>query len=36
VWLPGSTKAVELAMEKLVVPELDHAIRLLNRLKTGA
>lgn len=36
VWLPGSTKAVDLAMEKLVVPELDHAIRLLNRLKTGA
>jgi molybdenum cofactor biosynthesis protein B len=36
VWLPGSTKAVDLAMEKLVVPELDHAIRLLNRVQTGA
>ena len=36
VWLPGSTKAVELAMVKLVVPELDHALRLLNRPMTGA
>jgi len=36
VWLPGSTKAVELAMEKLVVPELDHALRLLNRTMRGA
>jgi molybdenum cofactor biosynthesis protein B len=36
LWLPGSTKAVELAMEKLIVPELDHALRLLNRPMTGA
>ena len=36
VWLPGSTKAVELAMEKLVVPELDHALRLLDRSMRGA
>jgi molybdenum cofactor biosynthesis protein B len=36
VWLPGSTKAVELAMEKLIVPELDHALRLLNRPMRGA
>ena len=36
VWLPGSTKAVELAVAKLVGPELGHALRLLDRLKTGA
>jgi molybdenum cofactor biosynthesis protein B len=36
LWLPGSTKAVELAMEKLVVPELDHALHLLNRPSRGA
>ncbi len=29
--LPGSTKAVELAMEKLLVPELGHVLRELRR-----
>ncbi len=32
VWLPGSTRAVELAMARLVVPELSHALRLLGLL----
>ncbi|MFQ5490816.1 MAG: molybdenum cofactor biosynthesis protein B [Phycisphaerae bacterium] len=27
--LPGSTKAVELAMEKLILPELGHIVQLL-------
>lgn len=36
VWLPGSTGAVELAISKLVGPELQHAIRLLNRPERGA
>jgi len=36
VWLPGSTGAVELAISKLVGPELKHAIRLLNRPEGGA
>jgi molybdenum cofactor biosynthesis protein B len=31
VWLPGSTRAVDLAMKELVVPELSHALRLLGR-----
>jgi molybdenum cofactor biosynthesis protein B len=36
VWLPGSTRAVELAVVKLLGPELAHAIRLLNRPQPGA
>jgi molybdenum cofactor biosynthesis protein B len=32
VWLPGSTRAVELAIARLVGPELGHALRLLGRL----
>ena len=32
VWLPGSTRAVELAVRRLIAPELDHALRLLGRL----
>ncbi|MBD1852386.1 MogA/MoaB family molybdenum cofactor biosynthesis protein [Leptolyngbya sp. GB1-A1] len=28
--LPGSTNAVKLAMEKLILPELGHLVRLLN------
>jgi molybdenum cofactor biosynthesis protein B len=31
VWLPGSTRAVTLAMRRLIVPELAHALRLLDR-----
>ena len=31
VWLPGSTRAVDLAIAKLVGPELGHALRLLAR-----
>ena len=29
--LPGSTKAVQLALEKLIVPELPHIVRELRR-----
>ena len=36
IWLPGSTGAVELAISKLVGPELSHVIRLLNRPEGGA
>ena len=36
VWLPGSTRAVELAISKLAGPELAHAIRLLGRPEPGA
>ena len=32
VWLPGSTRAVELAARRLIVPELAHVLRLLGRL----
>ena len=32
VWLPGSTRAVELGVRLLIAPELDHALRLLGRL----
>jgi molybdenum cofactor biosynthesis protein B len=32
VWLPGSTRAVELAVRRLIAPELDHALRVLGRL----
>ena len=32
VWLPGSTRAVELAVRRLIVPELDHVLRVLGRL----
>jgi molybdenum cofactor biosynthesis protein B len=33
--LPGSTRAVELAMRTLVLPELGHVVRLLGRLERG-
>lgn len=36
VWLPGSTRAVALAVSKLAGPELAHAIRLLGRPEPGA
>jgi molybdenum cofactor biosynthesis protein B len=29
--LPGSEKAVRLAMEKLILPELGHVVRELKR-----
>ena len=32
VALPGSTRAVELALKELVIPELGHVVRLLGRL----
>jgi molybdenum cofactor biosynthesis protein B len=32
VALPGSTRAVELALVELVIPELGHVVRLLGRL----
>lgn len=32
--LPGSTNAVKLAMEKLILPELGHLVRLLRPQKT--
>jgi len=32
IWLPGSTRAVELAMDKLIGPQLTHALALLKRL----
>jgi molybdopterin biosynthesis enzyme MoaB len=31
VMLPGSPRAVELALKELLIPELDHAVRLLGR-----
>jgi molybdenum cofactor biosynthesis protein B len=31
VLLPGSTRAVELALERLLIPELGHVVRLLER-----
>jgi len=31
VWLPGSPAAVTLAVERLLIPELGHAVRLLGR-----
>ncbi len=36
VLLPGSTPAVELALERLLLPELPHALRLLGRFQPGA
>ncbi|MFI5372626.1 MAG: molybdenum cofactor biosynthesis protein B [Candidatus Eisenbacteria bacterium] len=36
VALPGSTRAVELALAELVIPELGHMVRLLGRLKEDA
>jgi len=36
VLLPGSTPAVELALERLLLPELAHAVRLLGRFPPGA
>jgi molybdenum cofactor biosynthesis protein B len=35
VILPGSPAAVRLAMDRLLVPELAHAARLLGRLEPG-
>ena len=32
VMLPGSTRAVELALEELVIPELGHVLRLTGRM----
>ena len=32
VYLPGSTGAVEEALERLLIPELAHVVRLLGRL----
>ena len=32
VWLPGSTRAVSLALEELILPELGHVLRLIGRL----
>jgi molybdenum cofactor biosynthesis protein B len=34
VALPGSTRAVTLALERLLLPELVHAVRLLGRITT--
>ena len=34
VMLPGSTAAVTLAMKKLILPELIHAVRMLGRYPT--
>lgn len=31
-WLPGAPRAVELAVNRLIVPELAHVLRLLGRL----
>jgi molybdenum cofactor biosynthesis protein B len=35
VALPGSTRAVELGVRELILPELGHAVRLLGRLQPG-
>jgi molybdenum cofactor biosynthesis protein B len=35
VLLPGSTRAVELALRELLLPEIIHAVRLLGRFETG-
>jgi len=35
VVLPGSPRAVELALDELLLPELGHAVRLLGRLEPG-
>ncbi len=34
VLLPGSTRAVELALTEILLPELPHAVRLLGRFPT--
>ena len=34
VWLPGSPAALDLALSKLLLPELHHAVRMLGRLST--
>jgi molybdopterin adenylyltransferase len=31
-WLPGSPKASQLALRALILPELGHALRLLDRI----
>jgi molybdenum cofactor biosynthesis protein B len=33
--LPGSMRAVDLAMRRLIVPEIVHALRALGRLPSG-
>jgi molybdenum cofactor biosynthesis protein B len=33
VLLPGSTAAVELAISRVLLPELGHALRLIGRLE---
>jgi molybdopterin biosynthesis enzyme MoaB len=33
--LPGSTRAVTLALDELLIPELGHVARLLGRLEPG-
>jgi molybdenum cofactor biosynthesis protein B len=35
ILLPGSTRAVALALDELVIPELGHVARLLGRLEPG-
>jgi molybdopterin adenylyltransferase len=35
ILLPGSPRAVELAVEELLIPELAHAVRLLGRFARG-
>jgi molybdenum cofactor biosynthesis protein B len=35
VSLPGSTRAVELALSRLLLPELAHVIRLIGRFEQG-
>ena len=35
VVLPGSTRAVTLALDELLIPELGHVARLLGRLEPG-
>jgi molybdenum cofactor biosynthesis protein B len=32
VWLPGSPRAVELAVSRLLIPELSHVLGLLQRV----
>ncbi|NOT34939.1 MAG: MogA/MoaB family molybdenum cofactor biosynthesis protein, partial [Candidatus Eisenbacteria bacterium] len=36
VALPGSPKAVTLALTRLLIPELGHVVRLLDRRREGA
>lgn len=34
VWCPGSTRAVELALTEVLLPELAHVVRTLGRFET--